>query len=158
MMIGLALVVFVAMGAAFAAGPVGRHDPDALRRRRRQVLHHFPERASAEDLAMLLADAVPPVAVRPLVTRIRQRHLDAPQLWRWTEANGPTALGLALCADFDATDFGADPSHDQRTFDTTSLRLLAELNGGGLGRLVVAGIDARPALPAPDAGTARWAA
>ena len=157
-MIGLVLVVLVAMGAAFTAGPVGRSDPDALRRRRRQVLHHFPERAVAEDLGMLLSDAVPPVAVRPLVTRIRQRHLDAPQLWRWAEANGPTALGLALCADFDATDFEAAPGSDRREFDTTSLRMLAELNGGGLGRLVVAGIDARPSLPEPEAGPALWAA
>lgn len=157
-MIGLALVVIVAMGAAFAAGPARRLDPDALRRRRRQVLHHFPERAVPEDLGQLLADAVPPIAVRPLVTRIRQRHLDAPQLWRWAEANGPTALGLALCADFDSSDFETDYATSRREFDTVSLRMLAELNGGGLGRLVVAGIDAHEHGPVTDTGTARWTA
>lgn len=157
MMIGLVLVVIVAMGAAFAAGPVGRRDPESLRRRRRQVLHHFPERVEAEDLALLLSDAVPPVAVRPLVARVQQRHLDAPQLWRWAETNGPTALGLALCADFDDADFELDPGPRQHEFDAGSLRMLAELNGGGLGRLVVEGIDQR-AQSHPAPGPVRRAA
>lgn len=140
MMIGLALVVAVVLLGTMAAGPFGKSDPDTRLRRRRQQLHRHAERATVADVEMLLADAYPRPVVRPLTNRIRRQHLDPVTLWRWAETNGATALGLAVAADFDAADFESVPSGLDE-FDPQSLRILAELNGGSLGSLVVSRVD-----------------
>ena len=139
MMIGLALVVALVLLGTMAAGT---SDPNTRLRRRRQQLHRHAERATVADVEMLLADAYPRPVVRPLTNRIRREHLDPATLWRWAETNGATALGLAVAADFDAADFETVPQGHEG-FDPQSLRILAELNGGSLGGLVVSRIDAR---------------
>ncbi|WP_395659036.1 hypothetical protein [Nocardioides sp.] len=146
MMIELVLVGVVVLAGGLAAGPSGR-GPETRLRRRRRVLHRHAERATVADLEMLLAGAFPRPVVRPLVNRIRRGHLEPAALWRWAEANGATALALALCAEFGATDF-AEPTTEHDGFDPQSLRLLAELNGEGLGALVLARLDAR-STPVP---------
>lgn len=145
MMIGLALVVVVVLMGTMAAGPLRPADPDTRLRRRRQQLHHHAERATVADVEMLLADAYPRPVVRPLTNRIRREHLDPAALWRWAEANGATALGLAVAAEFDSADFSTVPDGHEG-FDPQSLRILAELNGGSLGGLVVSRIDT-PRVP-----------
>lgn len=140
-MVGVLFVAAAVLVGSIAAGPFGRPDPGTRLRRRRRQLHRHADRATVADLELLLADAFPRPVVRPLANRIRRGGLEAATLWRWTETNGPTALALALCADFDAVDF-ARPGAEHDGFDAQSLRLLAELNGDGLGALVLSTLGA----------------
>lgn len=133
MLIQLVLVLAVVLVAAVAVGPLRRPDTESRTHRRRRQLSRNPRRTTTADVEQLLIDVVPRAAVRPLMNRARHQGLTPPTLWRWTQINGPYALGLALSAGFGQRDFSAVDRH----FDLESLRLIAELQGGGLASLVL---------------------